>query len=41
MGKYNYILKETLKPKDVDPALLKRLEDKYGPVDMKKRFLFR
>ena len=38
MGKYNYILKETLKPKDVDPALLKRLEDKYGPVDMKNDF---
>ena len=38
MGKYNYILKETLKPKDVDPALLKRLEDKYGPVDMENDF---
>jgi hypothetical protein len=23
---------ETLKPKDVDPALLKRIEDKYGPI---------
>ena len=32
MGNYKYKLKETLKPKDVDPALLKRLEDKYGPV---------
>ena len=31
-------LKETLKPKDVDPALLKRLEDKYGPVDMERDF---
>lgn len=32
MGNYKYKIKETLKPKDVDPALLKRLEDKYGPV---------
>ena len=24
--------KRTLKPKDVDPALLKRIEDKYGPI---------
>ena len=31
-------LKETLKPKDVDPALLKRLEDKYGPIDMERDF---
>lgn len=31
-------LKETLKPKDVDPALLKRLEDKYGPVNMERDF---
>ena len=38
MGKFKYILKGTLKPKDVDPALLKRLEDKYGPVDMKNDF---
>ena len=28
----------TLKPKDVDPALLKRLEDKYGPIDYKYDF---
>jgi len=32
MGNYKYKLKEVTKPKDVDPALLKRLEDKYGPV---------
>ena len=32
MDNYKYKIKETLKPKDVDPALLKRLEDKYGPV---------
>ena len=33
MGKFKYTLKEAvLKPKDVDPALLKRLEDKYGPI---------
>jgi len=38
MGKYNYILKETLKPKDVDPAFLKRIEDMHGPVDMKNDF---
>ena len=39
MGNYKYTLKEgVLKPKDVDPALLKRLEDKYGPVDMKNDF---
>ena len=31
-------LKETLKPKDVDPALIKRLEDKYGPVNMERDF---
>lgn len=39
MGNYKYKLKEAvLKPKDVDPALLKRLEAKYGPVDMKNDF---
>lgn len=32
MGNYKYKLKEVLKPKDVDPALIKRLEDKYGPI---------
>jgi len=38
MANYKYKLSEAdsniLKPKDVDPALIKRLEDKYGPVDM-------
>ena len=39
MAKYKYNLKEAvIKPKDVDPALLKRLEAKYGPVDMKNDF---
>ena len=39
MGNYKYKLKEAvLKPKDVDPALLKRLEDKYGPVNMERDF---
>ena len=38
MGKFKYILKETLKPKDVDPAFLKRIEDMHGPVDMKNDF---
>lgn len=27
-----------LKPKDVDPALLKRLENQYGPIDMENDF---
>lgn len=31
-------IKEQLKPKDVDAALLKRLEDKYGPIDMVNDF---
>ena len=39
MAKFKYNLKEAvIKPKDVDPALLKRLEAKYGPVDMKNDF---
>ena len=39
MGKYKYILNEgVLKPKDVDPALIKRIEAKYGPVDMTNDF---
>lgn len=29
---------EVLKPNNVDPALLKRLEDKYGEIDMKNDF---
>ena len=40
---FKYKLKEqerknTLKPKDVPPSLLKRLEDLYGPVDAKNDF---
>lgn len=39
MAKYKYNLKEAVvKPKDVDPALLKRLEAKYGEVDMERDF---
>ena len=40
---YKYKLKEQekrdiLKPKDVSPALLKRLEDLYGPIDTQRDF---
>jgi hypothetical protein len=40
---FKYKLKEqdrkrTVKPKDVPPSLLKRLEDLYGPVDVKNDF---
>jgi hypothetical protein len=41
MGNFKYKLNEKddiLKPKDVDPSLLKRLEAQYGPVDMKNDF---
>jgi hypothetical protein len=41
MGNYKFKLKEqrtTLKPKDVDQALIKRLEAQYGPVDMVNDF---
>ena len=41
MGNYKFKLKEqrtTLKPKDVDPALIKRLEAQYGPVDIVNDF---
>ena len=41
MGKFKFKLKEerqTLKPKDVDPALLARLEKQYGPVNMEYDF---
>jgi len=41
MGKFKYKLKEegqTLKPKDVDPALLSRLEKQYGPINMEYDF---
>jgi len=33
-----YLTESDIEPKDVDPALLKRLEAKYGPVDMKNDF---
>ncbi|MDB9847733.1 hypothetical protein OAC50_00950 [bacterium] len=29
---------EQIKPKDIDPGLIKRLEDKYGPMDMVNDF---
>tara|TARA_R110000765_G_scaffold22905_3_gene58337 strand:+ start:3593 stop:4474 length:882 start_codon:yes stop_codon:yes gene_type:complete len=32
MGKFKYNIKEVKKPKDVDPALIARLEKTYGPV---------
>ena len=32
MGKFKYNIKETKKPKDVDPALIARLNTTYGPV---------
>ena len=41
MGNYKFKLKEqrtTLKPKDVDQALIKRLEAQYGPVDIVNDF---
>ena len=41
MGNFKYKLKENssvLKPKDVDSALIKRLETQYGPVDMEHDF---
>ena len=41
MGKFKFKLKEereTLKPKDVDPALIARLEKQYGPVNKEYDF---
>lgn len=41
MSNFRYKLNkinEVLKPKDVDPALIKRLEDQYGPIDMERDF---
>jgi hypothetical protein len=42
MGKYKFKLSEArgnvLKPKDVDPALIKRIGAQYGPVDMENDF---
>ena len=40
-NKFKYKLKEkrdVLKPTEVDPSLIKRLEDLYGPVDMENDF---
>jgi len=40
-NKFKYKLKEErdiLKPTEVDPSLIKRLEDLYGPVDMENDF---
>ena len=41
MGKFKFKLREDskiLKPKDVDPSLISRLEKQYGPVDMVNDF---
>jgi len=41
MAKYKYKIveeKETLKPTEVDPALIQRIEKTYGPVDMENDF---
>ena len=41
MGNFKFKLKEekeTLKPKEVDPALIQRIEKTYGPVDMENDF---
>ena len=41
MAKFKFKLKEekeTLKPKEVDPALIQRIEKTYGPVDMENDF---
>ena len=38
MKKYKYKLKEILKPKDVDPDLIKRLSKQYGEIDMENDF---
>ncbi len=38
MKQYKYKLKETLKPSEVDPSLIARLEKQYGSVDMKNDF---
>jgi hypothetical protein len=45
MGNFKYKIKEAsnniLKPNQVDQALIKRIEAKYGPVDMKNDFFSR
>jgi len=38
MAKYKYTLKEVVKPKDVDPGFIKRIERRYGEVDMTNDF---
>ena len=41
MGNFKFKLKEEkeiLKPKEVDPALIQRIEKTYGPVDMENDF---
>jgi hypothetical protein len=41
MGNFKYKIKEAgeiLKPTEVDPALIQRIEKTYGPVDMKNDF---
>lgn len=39
MSNYKYkLINEVKKPKDVNPTLLKRLEDKYGKIDMENDF---
>lgn len=41
MAKFKYKISEekvTLKPKEVDPALIQRIEKTYGPVDMENDF---
>ncbi len=41
MAKYKYKIAEAseiLKPTEVDPALIQRIEKTYGPVDMKNDF---
>jgi hypothetical protein len=43
-SKFKYKLKEErdiLKPNEVDPSLIARLEDQYGPVDMENDFFSR
>ena len=38
MSKFKFKLKEVLKPKDVNPALIDRLNQRYGEVDMENDF---
>lgn len=41
MGKFKFKLKEeqiTFKPSEVDPALIQRIEKRYGPLDMENDF---